>query len=202
MQANPSTPSTSESTKDAITTKPIHPLLRRRWSPRAFAPEPVSAEIITALLEAARWAPSSRNEQPWRFIVATADQPDEHARIAECLTGNNRLWAPNAPVLMVILAKRNFEYKNRPNRTALYDTGAAIAHLTVEATSRNLYVHQMGGIDRDKIRAVYAVPETVEVVVALAIGHLGDAASLPEKFRAAETKPRTRLPLESLIYTN
>src|SRR5881394_2967613 len=125
---------------------PIHELLRRRWSPRAFDPnKPVESEKLRACFEAARWAPSSFNEQPWSFIVATRDKPQEYAKLLACLVEKNQSWARSAPVLMIGATSLLWARNGKPNRHAFYDLGQAVAHLTVQATAQGLYLHQMAG---------------------------------------------------------
>src|SRR5437763_17131605 len=117
--------------KPAPSDFPVHELIRERWSPRAFADKPVPQDALRSLFEAARWAPSSSNEQPWSFLVATKDQPDEHARILSCLLEGNQRWARHAPVLMISVAARAFAASGKPNPHAWYDLGAATAFLTI-----------------------------------------------------------------------
>ena len=186
--------------KLAQTSYPIHDLLQRRWSPRAFSQKPVDTQTLTRLFEAARWAPSWRNQQPWYFIIATKDNPDEHRRLFDCLTPANQRWAGHAPVLIVAVAKRCFDHNDQPNPTALYDTGQAVAHLSLEAMAHNLYVHQMGGVSLDRVREIYAIPEAYQPVVALAIGYLGQAEMLPEDLREREMAGRTRRPLSQTVF--
>lgn len=181
---------------------PIHELIRRRWSPRAFSEKPVEKEKLLSLLEAARWAPSSFNEQPWRFLVATHDDPDEYDRMLDCLKENNRVWAKRAPVLMISVAKTHFgdDPENR-NRHAFHDVGLAVANLVLQALDLGLYTHQMAGIDVDKIRRVYGLPDGYEPVSGIAFGYPGDAEDLPERVREREKKPRSRRDLSELVFT-
>ena len=150
----------------------IHDLLRHRWSPRAFSDKPVSPDILRSLFEAARWAPSSSNEQPWAFLVATRDDPQNHAKMLS--TG-------------------------KPNRNAFYDTGAAVADLSLEATSRGLFVHQMAGFDPQKASELFEIPSSWEPIAAFVIGYPGDPESLPDSLRQRETAPRERKPLASFV---
>lgn len=185
--------------KDATTDYPVHELIRRRWSPRAFASSPVAAETLGSLLEAARWAPSAMNEQPWSFIVARQDQPQEFARLLACLVPGNQSWARQAPVLMIALARRRFDRNDKPNRHAWHDVGLAVGQLTLQATALGLVVHQMGGIDGDKIRESYAVPDSHEPVTGIAIGYPGDPDALPDNLRERELAPRQRKPLAEIV---
>ncbi len=180
---------------------PIHDLLTRRWSPRAFSNRPVEPEKLGALFEAARWAASCFNEQPWRFILATRDQGTEYDKLLVCLVEANQVWAKQAPVLALGLAKRTFARNGNPNAYARHDLGLATAQLMIQATALDLYVHAMAGILPDKARDSYGIPEDNDVVTALAIGYLGAAESLPEQLREIEQAPRERRPLADLVFT-
>jgi len=185
--------------KDAVTAYPIHPLLRERWSPRAFADRPVDAETLGSLLEAARWSPSSYNEQPWSFIVARRQDGPEFARVLACLVPGNQAWAQGAAVLLLALARTNSARTGKPNRHAFYDLGQAAAHLTFQAASMGLAVHQMAGIEVEKIRADFQLPEGVEPATAIAVGYPGDPESLPERLREREGLPRERKSLAEMV---
>jgi nitroreductase len=185
--------------KPAPADYPIHDLLRRRWSPRAFADRPVAAATLLGLLEAARWAPSSFNEQPWGFLVAPRERPDEFARVLGCLVEGNQRWAKAAPVLMITLARLAFERNGQPNRHAYHDLGLAVANLTVQATAEGLAVHQMAGILPDKVRETFAVPAGWDPVSGVALGYLGDPAGLPDDLRQRELAPRARRALRDFV---
>ncbi|HZC68989.1 MAG TPA: nitroreductase family protein [Nitrospirales bacterium] len=187
--------------KPAETQYPIHDLLKRRWSPRAFSDRLVEPATMRSLLEAARWAPSSSNEQPWSFIVATKQDPAEYARLLSCLVEGNIQWAQHAPVLMVSVAKLSFEENGKPNRHAFYDVGQAVANLIVQATALGLVVHQMAGFHPDKVRELFGVPEQYEPVAAIALGYPGDPQSLPERLRNRELAPRERKPLTEFVFS-
>jgi len=184
----------------APTDHPIADVLTARWSPRAFAADrPVTAAQLASLFEAARWAPSSSNSQPWRFIVATAAEPDEHARLAGVLSERNRSWAKWAPVLALGVARVRAE-DGTPMAFGRYDVGQAVGSLVVQATSLGLFVHQMAGYDAAAARARYAIPDDCEPVSAMAIGHLGDPARLPDRMREREGAARVRDPLGSFVF--
>ena len=187
--------------KPADTQYPIHDLLRRRWSPRAFSDRRVDPAIMRSLLEAARWAPSSYNEQPWSFIVATKDDPVEFGRLLSCLVEGNIQWAQHAPVLKVSVARLSFEDYGKPNRHAFHDVGLAVANLIVQATALGLVVHQMAGILPDKIRKLYGIPEGYEAVAGIALGYPGDPQSLPEGLRKRELAPRERKPMTEFVFS-
>ena len=179
----------------------VHDLLRRRWSPRAFAERPVEPTKIRSVLEAARWAPSSANQQPWSFVIATKEDSAEHARLLGMLMEGNVRWAHNAPVLMLVVARLYTDRDGRPSQRSLYDVGLAVANLTTQATALGLFVHQMGGFYADKARAEFAMPDGYEPVAVLALGYLGDPETLPEDLRARETALRTRKPLEEFVFS-
>jgi nitroreductase len=187
--------------KLAPTEPRVHELIRQRWSPRAFSDREVSSQDLRVLFEAAEWAASCFNEQPWRFIVATrADQPNWQ-KLLDCLVEANRTWARNAPVLMLTAAKRVFSQTGKPNYHALHDTGMALANLMLQATSMGLAAHAMAGFDHDKARAAFGIPEDYELGAAVAIGYPGDPASLPPRLQAAEIAPRTRKPLSDIVFS-
>lgn len=151
--------------------EPIHELLQSRHSPRSFDDAPVSRETVRALVEAARWAPSSYNDQPWRFIVATKDDPAEFDRLLQCLVPGNQAWAKEAYVLMLSVASLRFSQNDKPNRHAYHDVGLAVSQMILEASSRGLRVRQMAGFDVDAARRTYSIPDGFDPVAAIAIGH-------------------------------
>ena len=184
--------------KPAPTNFPVHNLIRERWSPRAFASKPVEPAVLASLFEAARWAPSSNNEQPWAYFVATKDDSENFAKTLSVLVEFNAAWAKEANVLMIAVSRLNFQ-NGTPNRNAFYDTGAATALLSVEATARGLAVHQMAGFDHAKAKQVFGIPEDCEPIAAIAIGYPGDPESLSQKLRDREVAPRTRKPLSEFV---
>lgn len=186
--------------KSAKTDHPIHDLLAQRWSPYAFADRPVAPELLRSLFEAARWAPSSYNEQPWSYIVATRENPDEYERLLSCLVEGNREWAQAAPVLALGVVTHRFRRNGKPNRAAVHDLGLAAAHLVFEATARGLVVHQMIGIEPERARELYKIPDDSEAYTGIAIGYAGDSHALPEKLRDRDLAPRTRKPLADFVF--
>lgn len=187
--------------KPADMQHPIHDLLKRRWSPRAFSDRPVEAEKLRILFEAARWAPSSNNEQPWRFIVATKDDETEWNRLFGCLVEGNRKWAYRAPLLILSAAGLNFEDDSRPNRHAFHDTGMAVENLVLQATALGLATHQMAGFDVEKARADLKIPSGYEPVAMIAVGYPGDPASLSDRLRERELQPRVRRPISEWTFS-
>jgi nitroreductase len=186
--------------KAAALDHPIHDLVARRWSPYAFSEQRVAREDLRSVFEAARWAPSANNEQPWNYIVATQDDPEEFEKLLSCLVEANQEWAKAAPVLALGVAALAFKRNDRPNRTALHDLGLAAGNLCLEATARGLVVHQMAGILSDRAREIYGIPEDAEVVTGIAIGYLASPENLPEKLRQRELSPRVRKPLREFLF--
>jgi len=188
--------------RTADTAVEIHPLLAQRWSPRAFDRTPVSDADVTALLEAARWAPSANNYQPWRFLVGRqgADGADAtHKGIFDALAEFNQVWVSPAPVLIAAIVEVEHE-DGSAREIAPYELGLAVAQLTVEASARGLHVHQMGGFDAGQISAEFGVPPQYRAVVVLAVGRLGDPEALPAWAAERETAPRDRKPLGDIAY--
>jgi nitroreductase len=171
----------------------IHELLARRWSPRAFSPRPVEAAKLAQLFEAARWAPSSYNAQPWAFIVATREDAEGYNRLLSTLVEVNRQWARQAPVLILAVAKLDYDHVARPNRHALYDLGQAVANFTVQATALDLHIHQMGGFDPRAARELFAIPAGYEPVAVLAMGYQEGAP--------ADPAARKRKPLADFVFS-
>jgi nitroreductase len=186
--------------KLAVTTFPIHDLIRRRWSPRAFADRPVESGKLGSLLEAARWAASSYNEQPWAFIVATREQTTDHTRLLECLVEFNRGWADAAPVLLLAVAHLQFAKNGQSNTHGVHDVGQALANLALQAVADGLVVHQMAGILPDKARSTFAIPDGWQAVTGAAIGYPGSVDSLPHGLRDRELAARQRKPLDEFVF--
>ncbi len=186
--------------KQASPDHPINELLATRWSPYAFSDQPVSEEDLRSLFEAARWAASSYNEQPWRYIVATRKDPQEFERLLSCLVEGNQPWAKAAPVLALGCVSLKFAYNGKPNAAAEHDLGIASACLTLEATARGLFVHQMIGILPDRARELYQIPDDFKPLTGLAIGYLGDLNNLPENYRERDLKPRQRKPQAEFVF--
>ena len=185
--------------KLATTDFPVHELIRERWSPRAFAGKPVPPNVLRSIFEAARWAPSSNNEQPWAYIVATHEEKEDFDKMLSVLVPFNASWAKNAPVLAVAVSELAFAKNHAPNRNAQYDTGAATSLLAMEATANGLAVHQMAGFDHEKARQVFGIPAGWEAIAALAIGYPGDPESLPQQLRDRELAPRTRKSISEFV---
>jgi len=188
--------------KPAITRVKINDIIQARWSPRAFDPDkPVSHDDLLALLEAARWAPSCFNDQPWRFIVCdkTADETGWQNTFS-ILAEKNRRWAKNAPVLILAVAMESFNHNGQPNRWAMYDTGAASVSLCLQATALGICVHQMGGFDAEKAREVFNLPGDCRPMAMMAVGYQADVDVLDDDFKDAELAARSRAALNERFY--
>jgi len=188
--------------KPATSCVKIHDIIQNRWSPRAFdANKPVSHDDLLALLEAARWAPSCFNDQPWRFVVCNKNtDADSWQNALTTLAERNQLWAKNAPVLVLSVAMANFNHNDKPNRWAMYDTGAAATSLCLQATALGLIVHQMGGFDAEKARELFHLPSDCTPMAMMAIGYQGDANMLDEDFKVTELAERSRVALYERFY--
>lgn len=185
--------------KKATLDHPVHPLFEQRWSPRAYADTPVTDAELHSILEAARWAPSCFNEQPWRFIVVTRGQRELYDAFVACLSEGNQKWAPTAPVLLLSVASTHFARNGKPNRTAQHDVGLATGQLVLQAESLGLAARQMAGFDADRARALFEIPEGFDPVAAIALGRPGDPGVLDEVFQAKERSPRVRRPQSEFV---
>jgi len=185
----------------AVTDHPILQVLAERWSPYGFEDRPVPEADLRSLFEAARWAASSYNEQPWNYLVATRENLQEFGRLLSCLVEANQTWAKAAPVLVLGVVNLRFAKNNQDNRAAVHDLGLAAGNLLVEATARGLSVHQMIGILPDKAREVYQIPEHSEAWTAMAIGYKADPAKLPDALKERDLAPRQRKPLGKFVFT-
>ncbi len=176
----------------------IHELISKRWSPVAFDPKPVEYDKIQLLFDAAKWAPSANNAQPWRFIYATKDMP-EYDVFLDLMSERNRIWASTAPLLVMGLAQLVSTYKNRPNRLAFYELGMAVSNLLLQATAMDLVVHQMSGYDHERAKESLVIPTRYEPAAIIAIGYKGDASQLPDDLAAQEKQERTRMGISEFL---
>ncbi len=186
--------------KGASPDHPIHELIANRWSPYCFSNRLIPREDLLSVFEAARWAASSFNEQPWRYVVATRDRIEDFERVLSCLLEGNRAWAKDAPAVALGCVRQAFSWNNRPNRVAQHDLGLASATLTFEATRRGIHVHQMAGMMPDKAREVFAIPEGFEAVTALALGYRGEPWTGDPGLLTRDERPRTRRPLDEFVF--
>jgi nitroreductase len=184
----------------ADTLPSVHELIRARWSPRAFSTREVSNSDLKTIFEAARWAASSYNEQPWRFLVARKSDPAAYEKILNLLVPFNQAWAKSAPVLFVMAAKRTFSHDNSPNPYGLHDAGQALAHVFLQATALGLHAHGMAGFDWQRARTDLGIPDDYEVAAAAALGYLGSPDQLAAQQRQTELAPRTRKPQKEIVF--
>lgn len=184
----------------ALTDAPLIDAIKRRWSPVAFSNEPIEDEKMNALFEAMRWTQSSRNEQPWRLIYATQDDKEEFDNLTSVLVeGNN--YAKNAYMVGLVCTLPNHEYKNKPNLTAQYDTGAAMHSLFLQAVDMNLVAHEMSGFDHEAVHSVLGVPAEVVPMAMIAIGYPGDINDVPEDRKAGqEAGKRERKDISKIVF--
>jgi nitroreductase len=189
------------SEKKALPDYPIHEFLAERWSPYAFQDRPISEADLCSLFEAARWAASSYNEQPWSYIVATKENPELFQQLLSCLVDANQFWAKDAPVIALGIVSHKFTRNQEDNRAAIHDLGLATSNLVVEATARGICVHQMIGILPDKARELFEIPEGYEAWTGMAIGYQGDPMTLPDALKERDLMPRHRKPLDQFVFS-
>ena len=185
--------------KTAKTDYPVSELISKRWSARAFSTRSVEKLKLLSILEAARWAPSSRNEQPWRYIVFTDDNPEILKRAQSVLKEIND-YAKRAPILICAITKKTYTDNEKPNRLHFHDLGAANENMFLESFNQGLIMHEMGGFDVQKAREVFNVPEDYEVGIMIAIGYQDTYDVLPERIREKTFTPRQRKPLSEIAY--
>lgn len=178
----------------------IEDFISNRYSPFIFSDRPVSDQELETLFEAARWAPSSFNEQPWRFIYSRREEGRAFQDMVSLLNAANQAWARHAPVLGLSVAKTLFTRNGKPNRFAMHDTGLAMGGLLAQATSMGITIHQMGGYSTDMARELLSIPEGFEPVAMFVIGYPGNPAELPEPLRQKAEGPRTRRPLDQTVF--
>ncbi len=186
--------------KDASPDHPVHELISTRWSPYSFSRRLIPREDLLSIFEAARWAASSFNEQPWRYLVASRDRREDFDRILSCLLEGNQVWAREAPTVVLGCTRTTFSRNDKPNRVAQHDLGLASASLTFEATSRGVHVHQMAGILPDKAREVFSIPVGFEAMTALALGYRADLGTGACELRARDESSRTRRTQQEFVF--
>lgn len=186
--------------KEAITRYPINKAARERWSPRAFKDQPVEKEKLISLLEAARWAASGGNVQPWRFIVGI--RPGETwNKIFNALDPSNQEWNEHVPVLIVAVGTKISPFDGKVSPVFQYDTGQAVSSLAIEAMHQGLHIHQMGGFSGEKIHSAFEIPDGYLTIAVIALGYIGDPVTLSEKLKKREMLPRERKPLEEIVFS-
>ncbi|RUA29005.1 MAG: nitroreductase [Bacteroidetes bacterium] len=175
-------------------------LIKKRKSTVAFSEQEVTKDQLNQLFEAARWAASCFNEQPWRFIVAQKSQEGLFEKVLNGINEHNQVWAKNAPVLMLTFAKKTFAKNEKPNMHYMHDLGLAVGNMSAQATAMSLYLHQMAGIVRENIQKDFDIPEDYEIVSGIALGYKLDIENVPEEFKLRETKERTRKSLNEIVF--
>jgi len=185
--------------KDAITSRPVNDLSRKRWSPRAFLEKAVEQEKLVSMLEAARWSASGGNEQPWRFIIGL--KPDETwKKLFSSLDEGNKVWCLTAPLLILAVANKISSWDGNVSGYYQYDTGQALAHLSLEAMHQGLFVHQMGGFSQEAVVRLFEIPDDFAPLTVTAVGYIGDPGSLPENLKKRELQPRVRKELREIVF--
>lgn len=188
--------------KPADSPYPLHDLIRHRWSPVCFEPRAIPEDDVMTLFEAARWAPSCFNEQPWAFVVATRSQPEEFGALLACLAEPNQAWARNSGALFLSVASLNFSRNGQPNRHSFHDVGLATENLLLQAQALGLIAHSMGGFDGQRARAAFGIPANWEPVAATAVGYAAaDRSACPPAHVQREDAPRVRKPLNEFVFT-
>lgn len=188
--------------KEAVTEFDVIPLIKNRWSPRAFQDKEIEREKLQSIFEAARWAPSAFNEQPWRFITGIKSKGDTYERIADTLVEANARWATKAPVLVLTTTKLRFSHNNKENTASLYDLGQAVSMLTLQALHEGVYVHQMGGFSKEKAIENFDIYEVYAPVTVIAMGYLGTSANIPEDLQKGEESIRMRKRATEFVFEN
>ncbi len=178
---------------------PVHEFIDKRWSPRAFADKPVEEEKINSLFEAARWAASSRNSQPWRFIYASKDNKKTYDKLFQVMGEWNQSWAKTAPLLILTITETHDE-KNRPLGHSLYDLGLALGNLTTQATSAGIYLHHMGGIEPDVAKNLFNIPDRYEAITMIAAGYPGSSSVLSADIAETEYDAQKRISQKDFVF--
>jgi nitroreductase len=186
--------------KPAKTDYSINELIANRWSARSFSTKPVEKSKLLSILEAARWAPSSRNEQPWRYIVFTNDNPNKLKEAQSVLLEVNS-YAKRAPVLICAFAKKNYSDNGNYNVLHFHDLGAANENMFLEAFNQGLIMHEMGGFNRDKAKELFDIPEDCQMGIMIAIGYQDSHELLPGKYKEKALLPRERKPLSEIVFS-
>ncbi len=179
----------------------IHPIIKDRWSPRAFSPKPIENDKLQKIFEASRWAPSAYNNQPWRYLVGKRES-ETYQKLIDSMIEFNRNWAKNSPTLVLVIGKKTDE-KNRNNPTYQYDTGQSIAYLTFQAMNEGLFVHQMSGFKKEKVIEFFEIDSEQYTPIAIfAIGYPGDLSILPDSIQKLESAERDRKSFDEFVFEN
>jgi nitroreductase len=177
-------------------------IIQERWSPYAFSSAPVEEFKLKAMFEAAGYAPSCNNEQPWQFVYVTQEDKEIFNDYLEFLSEGNKIWVKNAYAIVISLARTKFSYNNKPNRWAFHDTGMAVSNLLMQALALDVFVHQMAGYSIEKVKEYFKLGDDIDPVAMMAVGYLGDGSNLsPELLKRDETR-RPRKPVTEFVYRN
>jgi nitroreductase len=186
--------------KEAKTSFPINVLARNRWSPRSFLDKPVEREKLISMFEAARWSASGGNEQPWRFIIGR-DRDESWQKIFSVLDTGNQEWVKDVPALILAIGNKISSWDGNISGYYQYDTGQAVAHLSLEAMNQGIHVHQMGGFSPEKAKELFEIPDTFHPLTVIAAGYIGDPESLPDKMKQRELQERKRKALSEFVFS-
>ena len=179
---------------------PVHELITKRWSPYAYSNKLIPPDDLRSIFEAARWAASSFNEQPWRYIVTKRDDEEAFAKALSCLMESNQPWAKECGALGFGCVSTTFARNGKTNRVAEHDLGLATGNLTLEATKRGVYIHQLGGIYVNKVKEVFGLPEGFVAVTGIALGYLDESGNAPEEIQKRDAGERKRRPLGKYVF--
>jgi len=186
--------------KQTITDYPILDVISKRWSPRAFSDKMIEHEKLLSIFEAARWAPSAFNEQPWTFLVVTKENEKMYEKLYSCISEFNKPWTHNAPVLILTLAKKTFTHNGSENTYAYYDLGLAVSNLLIQATSFDIYMHQLAGFSKEKALQEFDIPDNYEPATVIVMGYLGKENSLSKELLQKEQAPRIRNKVADFVH--
>lgn len=178
----------------------LNEIFKRRYSPRSFDDKLVDEPELMSIFEAAKWAASSRNEQPWRFIYATKDNKKDYNRLLSCLSDWNQVWVKTAPVIIMTVAKTQFSHNNKENRHAWHDIGLAVGNMSLQATELGLFLHQMAGFSKTKAIETLNIPEGYEPVTMIALGYEGNPEKLPVEYDVLTGNDRKRKDLKDIVF--
>jgi nitroreductase len=177
-------------------------IIQERWSPYSFSPAPIEEFKLKAMMEAAGYAPSCNNEQPWVFVLTTRENSAVFEDYLGFMNDTNKEWAKNAFAIIISMARTKFTHSGKPNRFAFYDTGMAVSNLLLQALALDIYVHQMGGYSVDKVKKYFNLGEELEPVAMMAVGYLGEGESLSPELYKRDEKRRSRKVVNEFVFKN
>jgi nitroreductase len=177
-------------------------IIQERWSPYSFSSAPVEGFKLKAMFEAAGYVPSCNNEQPWLFVFSTREEKKIFDDYLGFLSDGNKVWAKNAYALVISMARTKFSYNDKPNRYAFHDTGMAVANLLMQALALDVFVHQMGGYSKEKVRDYFKLTDDIEPVAIMAVGYMGDGSPLSPELLKRDEKRRSRKSINEFVFKN